>query len=189
MDRREVRVYKEKDGVVYDSETATVLHYRDNCFVDREILAVTPDGHYFLAFLTGGLTDWTYVRPIGKLHALMWSIKHDGPDDVLRSQGVKVSRPIESDEPFNLLSSTLLGGRKRLFGYDFLEQNYDRRLFVFQGREICGIVVMKKVYPLTQRQALQWTLDCNTPLETFYQLGWDYSSAKFNLSELRIRYR
>lgn len=166
------RAYKEVGGIVYDSDTAEVLHYVD-VFTNRKILAVTPDGHYFEAIYGGMLCGWV-VFPQSKLWAVELALRYKASDDVLEGLGVDILRTVESDEPYNLVSADVLWGKKIPFdlGYQLLARNYDGRFFLFRNIDIFGVRI-KWVKPKTQRQALRWAI-WNVPRdvpESFQMLG------------------
>ena len=111
--RQEVHVYQEKDGVLYDSDTADILHYWDRAMGNRNVLAVTPEGNYFLALLyTMAFVPKFYLIPISKFYAIILAAEHDAPDSTMERLGVKMFRPVESDEPYNLVSSETIWPKK-----------------------------------------------------------------------------
>ena len=75
-----MRGYKMIDGVVYDTDTAGVLH-RANPFVG-EVLGVTPEGHYFTALFGGLILGWV-IFPLTRRGAVEFAIKHKADDYVL----------------------------------------------------------------------------------------------------------
>ena len=173
------RAYKEVDGVVYDSDTADVLHHKDN-LLSRIVLAVTPDGHYFSATWGGLMVGWVVFPRPNRLWAIHDAIRLKAPDSVLERMGVTILPEVESDEPYNLLSAELVWG-ERMFRFrwmfDFLAQNYDGRFFLFRNLELFDVRIKKWVKPMSQRQALKWAvwyLPRNQP-QAFKTLGVDIS--------------
>ncbi len=166
-------VHHEEEGILYDSETADVI-YCSNGLLCKYTLAVNPDGYCFLTWVSEDYTGRVNkVVPMDRYSAIMWSIKSKAPDDTLERLGVDILRKLESDEPYNLVSSKLMAGKKRFLGYDFLEQNYDGRFFVYQWRKAFGFV-NKRVQGINQRNAILWTLQnlrSIESLETFRLMG------------------
>ncbi len=171
--RREIRVFKEIDGVVYNSDTSDVIHYWDRFLGGRRVLAVTPCGHYFLAYLYEAFfTPRFMVLPIGRRHAIWLASKSDAPEEAMRKLGVKVENPIESDEPYNLISSETIWPHRMLlgFGWRTLLRNYDGRLWMFKSFDILGIQT-QWASSVSQSEAIAWAIDKGAWEEHLAMLG------------------
>ena len=168
--RREVRVFEEIDGVVYDSDTADIIHYWDS-FGGRNIIATTPEGRYFLARIYESFfTPRFWVLPIGRRYAIELAAKNDAPDKAMEELGVKILNPVESDEPYNIVSSETIWPHRTLFGWRTLLRNYDGRLWMFKSFDILGIQT-HWASPISQRQAIAWAIRKGAWSEYLAMLG------------------
>ena len=171
--RTEVRVLEEKDGVIYDSETAEILHWYDR-FSVRVILGVTPSGHYFQAILRNGLFGpKTSVFPIRfKATALYCAAKEKAPDETLEKLGVRILKPAESDEPYNFMSSDVVWPEKGFFGWRALMRNYDGRLWMVKSFDIDILGIRTKwTSAIDQRQAIAWAIMKGANVKALEMLG------------------
>ncbi len=156
--RQEVHVYQEKDGVIYDSVTADILHYWDKFMSGRDVLAVTPEGNYFLALLyTMFFTPRFYVSPISKAYAILLAAEHDAPGSTMARLSVEIFKPVESDEPYNLVSSETIWPKTTRLGWNTLLRNYDGRFWIFKSIDLLG-VRSESAHPMTQKKAIAWAM-------------------------------
>ena len=158
--RTKVRVFEEEDGVIYDSDTAEILHWYDR-FTLRIILAVTPSGHYFHAILRDGLLGpRTSVIPIRfKASAIYWAAKESAPDETLEKMGVRILNQPESDEPYNFMSADVIWPERWFFGWRALMRNYDGRLWMLNSFSIDILGIRAKwTSAIDQRKAIAWAI-------------------------------
>ena len=174
------RAYKVKDGIVYDSRTADVLHHRDRWYGTRLILAVTPEGHYFEAMFAGLIMGWQ-IFPRSRLGAVYWALRNKAPDKVLERLGVTIfpTPDVAPDKPYEWPGSChILGARKKLFTNDllytseFLCQNPDGRFFVFDGMILLRRFVFEENVPMTQREGLAWGIRHGSSWAALEVLGY-----------------
>ena len=171
--RQEVHVYQEKDGVIYDSDTSYILHYWDTFMGGRKILAVTPDGNYFMAMLyTVAFTPRFYVIPISERYLIYLAAKHDAPDSTMEKLGVKMFTPVKSDDPYNLTSSETIWPKKTWLGWNTLLRNYDGRFWMFKSIDTIGVRI-EKAQPMTQKEAIVWAIDKNIRGDAMSLIGLD----------------
>ena len=169
--RQEIHVYHEEDGVIYDSDTADILHYWDTFLGGRRILAVTPGGDYFMTMLSAAaFTPRFYVIPINERYLLYLAAKRDAPDSTMEKLGVRMFAPVKSDEPYNFISSETVWAKKTWLGWNMLLRNYDGRFWMFKIIDIIGVRI-KKALPMTQREAIAWAIDNNIRGDTMSLIG------------------
>ena len=175
-----MRAYKVIDEIVYDSETADVLHYRDTWIGGRTILAVTPEGHYFEAMFAGLMMGWR-IFPVSRLRAVYWALKNNAPSKVLERLGVTLfpEPEVPLDKPYESPGiCDILCARKKLFTNDllytaeFLCRNPDGRFFVFDGMILLGRFVFEEYIPMTQSRALQWAIRHGAAYDALEILGY-----------------
>ena len=180
------RAYKVKDGIVYDSKTADVLHHRDRWYGTRLVLAVTPEGHYFEAVFAGLIMGWQ-IFPLSRLGAVYWALRNKAPDSVLERLGVTVfpEPQVAPGKPYEWPGSCdILGAKKKLFTNDFLYtseflcQNPDRRFFIFDGMILLRRFTFEEHIPMTQREALKWAILHGAPWDALETLGYKRADAK-----------
>ena len=180
-----LRAHKVIDGIVYDSDNAEILHYRDTWFGGRKILAVTPEGHYFEAMFAGLIMGWQ-IFPLSRLRAVHWALKNEADSNVLERLGVTLfpEPQVLIDRGFESPSTCeILGHRRRFFSNDllyaveFLCQNPDGRFFVYDGMILVRTFVLQDFIAMTQRQALAWAIQHLAPWESLEMLGYDRNLA------------
>ncbi len=173
--RQEVHIYQEKDGVIYDSDTADILHYWDPLLGGRNILAVTPLGNYFLAMLyTIAFNPRFYISPISKSYAIFLAAKYDAPDSTMSKLGVRMFTPVESDEPYNLVSSETIWPKKTRLGWNTLLRNYDGRFWMFKSIDLDLIGIRtQRAQPMTQKKAIAWAIKKGAWGNTMSLIGLD----------------
>ncbi len=174
--RTEVRVLQEKDGVIYDSDSAEILHSYDH-FAFHIVIAVTPCGRYFQAILRHGLFGpKARVFPLRfKAQAIYWAAKGNAPDEALEKLGVKIIEQTDSDEPYNFMSSEIIWPERGRFGWRALMRNYDGRLWMLKTFDINALGIhIKKSRPISQRKAIVWAIDEGIYNERLKMLGLEY---------------
>ena len=110
-----MRAYKMKDGVVYDTDTARVLHDPNSSLA--QFLAVTPEGHYFVAVLGGLFLGWV-IFPRSHRRAVEFAIKYKAHDNVLKRLEVTIQSPRESEDPYEQQTARFIWMKERLLGRD-----------------------------------------------------------------------
>ncbi|MYE53800.1 MAG: hypothetical protein F4X34_01205 [Chloroflexi bacterium] len=174
------RAYKVKDGIVYDSETADVIHHHDGLLGHRTILAITPEGHYFVASFGGMILGWV-VFPYSRLMAVCWALERKAPDEVLTRLGVElIPEPdVAPDKPYEELRvCETLCAKKKLFQNDFIYtseflcRNPDGRMFVFDGMILLGRFVLEERRPMNRREALLYGIKHMATWYDLEQLGY-----------------
>ena len=174
------RAYKVVDEIVYDSDTAEVLHYRDSWHGGRTILAVTPEGHYFESMFVGLIMGWQ-IFPLSRLRAVYWALKHKAASRVIERLGVTMFPEPETpaDRPYEYPSIRgILGHRKKLFTNDllytveFLCRNPDGRFFIYDGMILLRTFLFEEYIPMTQSQALKWAIRHGAPWDSLEILGY-----------------
>lgn len=170
------RAYKVKDGIVYDSKTADLVHYKDSIIGTRDILAVTPKGNYFVTSFGGFLTGWQ-VFPYGRLSAIDWAIRKKAPAKAFERLGVTImpEPDVPADKPYEPFHACeVLCAKNKTFDNSliatakFLFRNPDGRFFLYDGMILLGRYVFEENRPMSQLQALRWAMlnsDTWYPLE------------------------
>lgn len=159
-DRIPVRVHKEIDGTLYSSRTAEVIHYWDSKISSsRSVVAVTPEGHYFKAWIYSTNLSGTgaHVYPISRLWATALVAEHGGSDSVLESLGVRIMHQPQSDTPYSMRNSDTVWPVKVPFGWRTLLMERDGRLWMFKGFYLFGVKVEWSA-PMSQRRAIAWAI-------------------------------
>ena len=119
-------MYKEKDGVVYDTYTASLVFYPGPA-TPMQYLSLTPEGRY-LVVMIGSVSSFGHaIFPRTRRGAVEFAIKHRAPDSILQGLGVTIQSPPESDDPYYLRTACFIWVKPRLLGRDWLLQNYDGR--------------------------------------------------------------
>ena len=175
-----MRAYKEKNGIVYDSETADIIHYHDGLLGHRTILAVTPEGNYFVASFAGLIAGWQ-IFPYSRFMAVMWALDKKAPDDVLERLGLTISPEpdVASDKPYeDLPVCEMLYAKKKLFTNWFIHtceffcKNPDGRYFVYEGMILLGRFIFEEYRPMTPREALSYGMKNPVTWYDLEQLGY-----------------
>ena len=171
--RTEVRVLQEKDGVIYDSDNSEILHAYDR-LAFHIVLAITPCGHYFQAILRHGLLGPNAsVHPIRfKAVAIYWAAKGNAPDKIMEELGVKIIEQIDSNEPYNFMSSEVIYPDRGRFGWRALMRNYDGRFWMLKTFDINALGIhIKRSRPISQRKGIAWAITKGAPVERLKFLG------------------
>ena len=164
-ERVEVRVRKVVDGVLYDSETAEVIHYWDERYlwfaVTRFVLGKTPEGHYCLIAISEG----TILRPDPKIKGvrasrtgcIMTLADTDAPDSILESLGVEIISSEGPDEPVVPLDVEIVLTEPARFGCKTLLKSPRGRFWMARRYALFG---WKKLAfrPVSQREAIRWAI-------------------------------
>ena len=164
VQRIPVRVRRVVDGVLYDSETASTIHYWDESLLlatVRFVLGKTPGGQYFLASVQEG----SILRPgprinvtsFGRMASIALLADVGAPDSALEALGVEVIASEVPGEPFRLPDTeTVLIRDKRFRGRALLKSDRGRFWMV----RWYGILGWKRfrVSPVSQRRAIYWAL-------------------------------
>ena len=160
-----------KDGVVYDTDTARVLHDPNSSLA--QFLAVTPEGHYFVAVLGGLFLGWV-IFPRSHRRTVEFAIKYKAHDNVLKRLGVTIQSPRESEDPYEQQTARFIWMKERLLGRDWLLQNHDGRYFLLKNRRLFRWR-WQRTRPMDQRQALWWALRDYADDESLEMLGLSLS--------------
>lgn len=175
-----MRAYKVKDGIVYDSDTADVLHYHDGFMGNRAILAITPEGHYFMASFAGLITGWM-IYPYSRMMAVMWALEKKAPDAVLERLGVTIAPEpdVPPDKPFeDLRICEMMCARNKLFTNWFIHtceffcKNPDGRYFVYEGMMLLGRFLFEEYRPISPRDALLYGIKHMATWQDLERLGY-----------------
>ena len=94
------RLYKERDGVVYDTYTASLIFPGQAMLM--QYLAVTPEGRYFVAMIASVSRFGHAIFPQTRRGAVEFAIKRKASDGILQDIGVTIQSPPESDDPYHL---------------------------------------------------------------------------------------
>lgn len=172
---------KVEDGIVYDTETAEIIYIGDG---GRKILAITPDGHYFVVYVSGMISEWAYLSPYSRFMAVWWALRTKAPDDVLERLGVKLlpEPNVPKDKPYEPYHSLdVLCAKDQKFiknnffiaSAQFLFKNPDGRFFLYDGMILLSKFVFEENKPMSQREALLWAIDNMAPWDTLAILGYE----------------
>ena len=157
-----VRVVREIDGVVYDSETANVVHHwNETIFYKpyRMVLATNPDGYYFLTDLSEG----TILRPDPKARVDALDRKASigvladagAPDSVLEGLGVEIITPTCDDKRHGDIR--IIATSDIRFGEQTLAKTSCGHFWMFRTRGIFG-KKRWRVWEVSQHEAIAWGL-------------------------------
>lgn len=155
-----VRVVREIDGVVYDSETANVIYYWDETtfFVPyRMVLATNPDGYYFLTELSEG----TILRPgprvkvydLNRRTSIAVLARAGAPDSVLEGLGVEVIIPACDDKRHGDIRTVLVSDIR--FGDQTLAKTSCGHFWMLRTRRFFG-KKRQRHWKVSQREAISW---------------------------------
>ena len=162
-------MYKVKDGVVYDTYTASLVFYPGPAW-PVQYLALTPEGRYFVVML-GSVSSLGYATfPLTRRGAVEFAINRKAPDGILKGLGVTIQSPPESDDPYNRRTACFIWVKPRLPGRDWLLQNHDGRYFPLKNRRMFKWR-WQRTRPMDQRQALRWTLRDHADNDALQKLG------------------
>ena len=164
VQRIPVRVRRVVDGVQYDSETASTIHYWDDSFLvasARFVLGQTPGGHYFMASISEGSIlrpePRIGVTPLDRETVILHLADVDAPDSVLEGLGVEMITPEVPDEPFHMpATETVLASTKR-FGWQALVKSARGRFWMVRRYGLFGFERIR-VRSVSQRKAIFWAL-------------------------------
>ena len=155
-----VRVVREIDGVVYDSETANVIYHWDETifFVPyRMVLATNPDGYYFLTELSEG----TILRPdprikvydLSRRTSIAVLARAGAPDSVLEGLGVEIITPACDDKRHGDIQIVLISDIR--FGDQTLAKTSCGHFWMLRTRKIFG-KKRQRHWKVSQREAISW---------------------------------
>ena len=179
-----------KNGIVYDSDTADLIHYKEYPFTSGmfDFLGVTPDGNYFLARVgfprLGGLIIGSRdVFPCSRLSAIEWAIREKAPVNAFERLGVTImpEPDVPADKPYEALRNCglLHVGVKRFINplihstAEVLLKNPDGRFFLRKYTIRLRRFLSQKDRPMSQLKALRWAvLNDDASLETLEMLGY-----------------
>ena len=156
-----VRVVKEIDDVVYDSEAASVIHHWDEGVFSpsRMVMATNPEGRYFLTYLSEG----TILRPDPTIRVYAFSRKAsiallaetDAPDRVLEGLGVELITPVCDDQRHGDVQAVAASGM--MFGKQVLFKTSCGHFWMLRSRGIFG-KRRHRHWQVSQREAITWGL-------------------------------
>ena len=164
-ERIPIKVRKVVDGILYDSESAEVIHHWDNTFLNAEaryVLGKTPESHYFLIRISAGsmfgtLPPCTRVIPANRIGSIMTRARVDAPDSALESLRVEIMTPEGPDEPIVPLDVEVVLTRSRRFGDQTLVKSPRGRFWMVRRYALLGWE-KRVVRPVSQRDAIYWAL-------------------------------
>ena len=162
------RLYKERDGVVYDTYTASLIFPGQAMLM--QYLAVTPEGRYFVAMIASVSRFGHAIFPLTRRGAVEFAIKYKAPDSILQDIGVTIQSPPESDDPYNQRTARFIWVKPRLLGRDWLLQHHDGRYFLLKNRRMFKWR-WQRTRPMDQRQALRRTLRDHADNDALQKLG------------------
>ena len=164
VQRIPVRVRRVVDGVLYDSETASTIHYWDESFLlltVRYVLGKTPGGQYFLASIHEGsiLRPGPRIRvtPFDREVSIALLADVGAPDSVLEGLGVEMITPEVPDEPFHLPATETVLTSTKWFGWQALVKSDRGRFWMVRRYGLFGWKRIR-VRPVSQRKAIYWAL-------------------------------
>lgn len=175
-----MRLYKVKDGIVYDSDTADVIYVHDSFMGNRRVLGVTPEGNYFIASYGGALMGWV-IFPYTRLMMVWRALEMKAPDEALERLGLElIPEPdVPADKPYEgfptiepIASKNTRFTNKFIHTCEFLFKNPDGRYFVYDGMILLSRFTFEERRPMTQRKALLWAFKNYAPWAVLEMLGY-----------------
>ena len=165
MDERvPFRILREIDGVVYDSNCATIIHHWDETTLlwpFRWVLGKKPDGRYFLTTISPGtlLRPGPKIRvyPCSRMSSISLVARVGAPDSVLEGLGVEMITPGNSDEPLYQPEMKTVLARDIRFGWQALVKSDSGRFWMVRRRGIFSWKRMQ-VSPVSHREAIRWAI-------------------------------